>query len=466
MSINVIVYWINVFFFVYMFAYSIVFFLTTLMSSFTIDDFLMRRDFTGSTQLTSDINYIPISILVPAYNEELTIIESIESLLKLDYPKYEIVIVNDGSKDKTVEKLIEHYDLKRVNRPYQRLVKSKAALAIYEIEDKVKITLVDKENGGKSDALNMGINMSRYPMFLCMDADSIIKKDALKKIVEPFLESDETVAVGGNIKVSNGMIIKDGQVVESKSSNKLIVKMQKIEYLRVFLNSRISLNKINGNLIISGAFGLYKKQAVVNVGGYSEGLMGEDMEIIVKIHSFYRKNNIKYLTSYVPDAICWTQVPEKYKVLKRQRRRWHNGLGESLSMHKYMFLNLDYGVIGMVSFPYFVFFEYLTPFLEILGIVTITVSYVLNFINIEFFLFYLLVYIGFNIIITLISLITNKFIFSSKDGDDGVSKLFIYAIIEAFGYRQLISLFRIGNPFKRNKKKEWGDMERVEIKSE
>ena len=194
--------------------------------------------------------------------------------------------------------------------------------------------------------------------------------------------------------------------------------------------------------------------------------MGEDMEIIVKIHSFYRKNNIKYLTSYVPDAICWTQVPEKYKVLKRQRRRWHNGLGESLSMHKYMFLNLDYGVIGMVSFPYFVFFEYLTPFLEILGIVTITVSYVLNFINIEFFLFYLLVYIGFNIIITLISLITNKFIFSSKDGDDGVSKLFIYAIIEAFGYRQLISLFRIGNPFKRNKKKEWGDMERVEIKSE
>lgn len=415
----------------------------------------------GSTQLVNEYNYIPISILVPAYNEELTIIDSIESLLKLDYPKFEVVIVNDGSKDKTVETIVNYYNLKKTSKPYQRLVPSNDALAIYENENDIKITLVDKTNGGKSDALNLGINICNFPKFLCMDADSIIKRDALKKIVEPFLENDKTVAVGGNIKVSNGMIIKDGEVISSKTPKKFIVKMQKIEYLRVFLNSRISLNGINGNLIISGAFGLYKKQAVVNVGGYTKGLMGEDMEIIVKLHSFYRKNNIEYNTSYVADAICWTQVPEKIKVLKRQRRRWHVGLGQSLKMHKYMFLNPDYGVIGMVSFPYFVFFEYLTPFLEILGIVTITLSYILNLINIRFFIFYLLVYIGFNTLITLISLLTNKFIFNGSNDEENVNKLIFYTIIEGFGYRQLISLFRIGNPFKRKKAHQWGEMERV-----
>lgn len=466
MDVKTVVYIINMFFFVYMFLYSLAYFITTLFSSFSLDDFLVRRKYMGSTNLVNEFNYIPISIIVPAHNEELTIIESIESLLRLDYPMYEIVIVNDGSKDKTLNKIIDYFHLKETNKPYQRLVASKPAKAIYEIDVKVRITLVDKENGGKSDALNMGINVCNFPQFLCVDADSMIKKDALKKIVEPFLEDDTTVAAGGNIKVSNGMIIKDGEIISAKSPKKYIVKMQKIEYLRVFLNSRISLNGINGNLIISGAFGLYDKQAVVNVGGYTEGLMGEDMEIIVKIHSYYRKNNLEYNTSYVPDAICWTQVPEKIKVLKSQRRRWHVGLGQSLKMHKYMFLNPAYGAIGIVSFPYFVFFEYLTPFLEILGLVTITVSYIFNLINLEFFIFYLLFYMVFNLAISIISLITNKFVFRDSRDESKVGNLLIYSILEGFGYRQMISLFRIGSPFKRNKKHEWGDMERVEISSE
>ena len=459
MSINIIIYYINIFFFVYMFLYSIAFFITTVFSSITLEKFLVRREFMGNTVLKNDYNYIPISIIVPAYNEELTIIDSIESLLNLDYKKFEIVIVNDGSSDKTVEVLVDYYNLAKVHKPYRRLVESKDAKAVYENENNIKITLVDKENGGKSDALNMGINICNYPMFLCMDADSIIKKDGLKKIVEPFLEDDNTVAVGGNIKVSNGMVIKDSEVVSSEGKTKFIVKMQKIEYLRVFLNSRVSLNGINGNLIISGAFGLYLKQAVINVGGYTEGLMGEDMEIIVKIHSYYQKNNLPYNTSYVPDAICYTQVPEKMRVLKRQRRRWHVGLGQSLKMHKYMFLNPSYGAVGLVTFPYFVFFEYLTPFLEIMGIITITVSYLLNLINLQFFLFYLLVYMGFNTIITIISIIINSYIFN--DEHTSVSQLIFYSIIEGFGYRQIISLFRISNPLGRRKEHKWGNMERV-----
>lgn len=412
------------------------------------------------TVINNKANYIPISILVPAYNEEVTIVDSINSLLNLNYPSYEIIMINDGSKDQTVAKVISHFNLKKVSKPYRKLIPTNEALDIYEGNGKIKIILVDKVNGGKSDALNMGINVCSFPTFLCMDADSMLQSDALQKIVEPFLEDDQMVAVGGDVKISNNLVIDNGEILSIEKPEKLIVIFQMIEYLRVFLNSRISLNGINGNLIISGAFGLYNKQAVVNVGGYTNGLMGEDMEIIMKIHSFYLKNKISYKTSYVPDAICWTQVPEEVKVLKRQRRRWHVGLAQSLKRHRYMFLNPKYGLIGMVSFPYFLFFEYLTPFLEVIGLVTITLSFLLGIIDLNFFLFYLLVYMGFNIIVSMISIIIERYMFSSTMTNKITFQLILFSILESFGYRQIISLFRMGNIFK--KSHNWGEMTRKE----
>lgn len=412
------------------------------------------------TVINNKANYIPISILVPAYNEEVTIVDSINSLLNLNYPSYEIIMINDGSKDQTVAKVISHFNLKKVSKPYRKLIPTNEALDIYEGNGKIKIILVDKVNGGKSDALNMGINVCSFPTFLCIDADSMLQSDALQKIVEPFLEDDQMVAVGGDVKISNNLVIDNGEILSIEKPEKLIVIFQMIEYLRVFLNSRISLNGINGNLIISGAFGLYNKQAVVNVGGYTNGLMGEDMEIIMKIHSFYLKNKISYKTSYVPDAICWTQVPEEVKVLKRQRRRWHVGLAQSLKRHRYMFLNPKYGLIGMVSFPYFLFFEYLTPFLEVIGLVTITLSFLLGIIDLNFFLFYLLVYMGFNIIVSMISIIIERYMFSSTMTNKITFQLILFSILESFGYRQIISLFRMGNIFK--KSHNWGEMTRKE----
>lgn len=335
-------------------------------------------------------------------------------------------------------------------------------IAIYENNKDVKITLADKLNGGKADALNLGINLSNHPLFVCLDADSVLQKDALKRIVEPFLEKDRTVAVGGNIRVSNGRSLKGGFIELSKIPTKPIVMFQIIEYIRVFLNSRISLNRMNGNLIISGAFGIYKKEAAVNVGGYSNGLMGEDMEIVVKIHSYYKKNNIPYRTSYVPDAICWTQVPEDLKTLRSQRKRWHIGLEESLSRHKYMFFNPSYGVIGILSYPYFVFFEYLTPLIELLGIITIVASFILDIINIEFLITYLLVYIGYNIVASIVFIIAHTYIFDRDIDRRLLYRVLLYSLLESFGYRQVMSLSRIGGMFKRNKNKEWGEMKRVE----
>lgn len=462
MNLVNIIYIINIFFFVYMFLYALVFFTTTIFSAFNLDDFFIRKKHMSQSIISNDDNYIPISILVPAYNEEVTIVDSINSLLYLDYPLYEIVIINDGSKDNTLEKVIEAFNLNKVSKPYRRLVESHEALNVYEGNGKVKIILVDKENGGKSDALNLGINISSFPTFLCMDADSMLQVDALHRIVEPFLENDKTVAVGGNIKISNHIVLDKGQIIDVQKPKKALVLFQIIEYLRVFLNSRISLNGINGNLIISGAFGLYNKQAIVNIGGYTNGLMGEDMEIIMKVHSYYRKNNLPYKTSYVPDAICWTQVPEDIKTLRRQRRRWHVGLGQSLKMHKYMFLNPKYGLVGMISFPYFLVFEYITPILEILGLVTITVSYIMGIINIQFFLLYLLVYMGYNIIVSMISIIIERYMFSNTTNNKLTLKLIVFSILESFGYRQMISLFRIGNIFKREKGHQWGEMTRQE----
>lgn len=460
MNLFSIIYIINIFFFFYMFLYATVFFLTTLFSAFKLDDYFKGKSYMSYTVINNKANYIPISILVPAYNEEVTIVDSINSLLNLNYPSYEIIMINDGSKDQTVAKVISHFNLKKVSKPYRKLIPTNEALDIYEGNGKIKIILVDKVNGGKSDALNMGINVCSFPTFLCIDADSMLQSDALQKIVEPFLEDDQMVAVGGDVKISNNLVIDNGEILSIEKPEKLIVIFQMIEYLRVFLNSRISLNGINGNLIISGAFGLYNKQAVVNVGGYTNGLMGEDMEIIMKIHSFYLKNKISYKTSYVPDAICWTQVPEEVKVLKRQRRRWHVGLAQSLKRHRYMFLNPKYGLIGMVSFPYFLFFEYLTPFLEVIGLVTITLSFLLGIIDLNFFLFYLLVYMGFNIIVSMISIIIERYMFSSTVTNKITFQLILFSILESFGYRQIISLFRMGNIFK--KSHNWGEMTRKE----
>lgn len=460
MNLFSIIYIINIFFFFYMFLYATVFFLTTLFSAFKLDDYFKGKSYMSYTVINNKANYIPISILVPAYNEEVTIVDSINSLLNLNYPSYEIIMINDGSKDQTVAKVISHFNLKKVSKPYRKLIPTNEALDIYEGNGKIKIILVDKVNGGKSDALNMGINVCSFPTFLCIDADSMLQSDALQKIVEPFLEDDQMVAVGGDVKISNNLVIDNGEILSIEKPEKLIVIFQMIEYLRVFLNSRISLNGINGNLIISGAFGLYNKQAVVNVGGYTNGLMGEDMEIIMKIHSFYLKNKISYKTSYVPDAICWTQVPEEVKVLKRQRRRWHVGLAQSLKRHRYMFLNPKYGLIGMVSFPYFLFFEYLTPFLEVIGLVTITLSFLLGIIDLNFFLFYLLVYMGFNVIVSMISIIIERYMFSSTMTNKITFQLILFSILESFGYRQIISLFRMGNIFK--KSHNWGEMTRKE----
>ena len=406
---------VNVFFFYYVFIYAIVFFISTISSLLELYEDNRKKKYLNKLYIRNKDNYVPVSILVPAYNEESTIADCIESLAHQEYPYYEIIVIDDGSSDNTSKVVVDRFKLNRVARPIRRLVKCKKEESIYEgiINDKIKITLVRKENGGKADALNMGINISNYPLFISLDADSILQKDSLTNIVMPYMEDDTTIAVGGNIKVSNSVVLDNGEVVKTLTPKNLLVIFQTIEYFRVFLTTRVWFNKFNGNLIISGAFGLFKKSAAINVGGYDTNTIGEDMDLVVKLHSFYRKNKLPYSIKYSHKAICWSQVPEKYKDLKGQRRRWHIGLITSLYTHRDILLNPKYGLVGVFSFLYFAIFEMLSCVIDVFALGIITCSYFLGFLNIDFLVTFLFVYIGYGIVISLASIILEHYSFKN-----------------------------------------------------
>lgn len=455
--------YLNAFFLYYMFIYAIVFFISTIFAILNLNEDKRNKMYLNELSLKSTDNYVPVSILVPAYNEEETICDCVESLSYVDYPEYEIIVIDDGSNDDTSNKLINKFELKKVPRPIRRLVKCKNEQFIYEgyIKDGIKLILVKKENGGKADALNMGINVSKYPLFISLDADSILQRDSISNIVMPFMEDDTTIAVGGSIKVANQVVLDKGQVIKVMPPKKILTIFQTIEYYRVFLTTRVWFNSFNGNLIISGAFGLFKKNAVLNVGGYDTDTVGEDMDLVVKLHSFYRKNKIKYKIKYEYKAICWSQVPEKLKDLKGQRRRWHIGLITSLNSHRYIFLNPKYGLVGIFSFLYFVVYEMFSCIIDVFGLIIILISYFSGLLNLKFLITFLFIYIFYSVIISLTAIILENYMFKYILKLSTLLKLMLFAFLESFGYRQLCSWYRItGFIGYRKRKYQWNKISR------
>jgi cellulose synthase/poly-beta-1,6-N-acetylglucosamine synthase-like glycosyltransferase len=455
--------YLNAFFLYYMFIYAIVFFISTIFAILNLNEDKRNKMYLNELSLKSTDNYVPVSILVPAYNEEETICDCVESLSYVDYPEYEIIVIDDGSNDDTSNKLINKFELKKVPRPIRRLVKCKNEQFIYEgyIKDGIKLILVKKENGGKADALNMGINVSKYPLFISLDADSILQRDSISNIVMPFMEDDTTIAVGGSIKVANQVVLDKGKVIKVMPPKKILTIFQTIEYYRVFLTTRVWFNSFNGNLIISGAFGLFKKKAVLNVGGYDTDTVGEDMDLVVKLHSFYRKNKIKYKIKYEYKAICWSQVPEKLKDLKGQRRRWHIGLITSLNSHRYIFLNPKYGLVGIFSFLYFVVYEMFSCIIDVFGLIIILISYFSGLLNLKFLITFLFIYIFYSIIISLTAIILENYMFKYILKLSTLLKLMLFAFLESFGYRQLCSWYRItGFIGYRKRKYQWNKISR------
>ncbi len=302
---------IEVFFVSYLIGYAIILMSSIILGSVSIYERKRKKE------LNNIINYdkdLKISIIVPAYNEEITIIETIESLVNVNYKDYKIIIVDDESEDNTSEKVIKHCNLQKIERFIINKIKTKPIKSIYEgVYKDVPIILVKKENGGKADSLNVGVNVSDYPWFICIDADSILQEDALQKIVQPIIEDTRVIALGGAIMINNGAIIENGKVKRYDMPKSILASLQAIEYNRTFLASRIMFDKLNANLIISGAFGAFRKDVVIATGGYEPSTRGEDMELVIKLHRFCIDNKIDYIMKYVPDTICWTQAPEKLR---------------------------------------------------------------------------------------------------------------------------------------------------------
>lgn len=304
---------IGYFFIAYLIGYSTFMFISVIVGSFEL--YRTHRREIMKNILPSDY-HVPVTIVVPAYNEEVTVVETVKSLLALEYRSYEIIVVDDGSKDNTSKVLIDAFNMRLVHRPIRRQIKCQPEEFVYESRaQKVPLTLIRKKNGGKADSLNMGINASNFPYFICIDADSVLQYDSLRKITQPVLEHDNVVAVGGMVRISNDAVLENGRVKKYKMPRSILACMQVLEYDRSFLASRILFDKFNGSLIISGAFGLFKKDIVIAAGGYNHDTMGEDMELVVRLHEYCTSNNIKYTIKYASDAVCWTQAPEKMRDL-------------------------------------------------------------------------------------------------------------------------------------------------------
>lgn len=452
--------YVNIFFSIYIMFYATYLFLSVVVGAWNLYKLNKMR------QIKNEIKheyYFPVSILVPAYNEEVTIIDSIESLLYLDYKLYEIIVIDDGSKDNTSKVLIDHFQMQFVNHPIRKSLPCQEVENVYEADGlKVRLTLIRKKNGGKGDALNMGINASQYPYFLCIDADSMLQKDSLERIVQPAMEDDKVVAVGGLIRVAQCISLEKGNVIGYHLPWNLLTSMQVMEYDRSFLASRILLDGFNGNLIISGAFGLFKKDIVIAAGGYDRNTLGEDMELVVRMHVFCRNNQIPYSIRYEPNAICWSQAPGSLSDLKSQRRRWHLGLFQSLMRHRRMCFNPRLGLVGSVSYLYYLLYELFSPFIELIGWLTMLTAAYVGILNLPFTIGFYLMYAVYGAILTITAFFQRIYTQNLHINLSDVIKAIVMCLIENVFFRFVLDFVRatafIGYWKKKN---QWGKIKRV-----
>ena len=405
----------------------------------------------------------PITLIVTAYNEEVVIVSSVRSLLQLNYPEFEVLIVNDGSSDRTLEVLQKEFGLVRLPEAFRQRVKHAAVRGVYWSTMYPEIRVIDKENGGsKADASNAGINGARFPLFCPLDADTILERDSLKLLVQPFLEDPLTIASGGTIRIANGCEVSDGFLGKIGLPTNVLALFQIMEYLRAFLLGRVGWSAIDALPLISGAFGLFHKESVIGVGGYRHDALGEDMELVLRLHRHFRLGGIPYRITFVADAVCWTEAPESLKILRRQRVRWSRGLFESLSLNRELFFHPKSGWLGWLSMPFLLIFEGWGIVIEFLGVLALILSFALGIISPVSFAAFMLLSIGFGLVLSFTALLMEEITFQTYPKMKQVLVLFVVAIVENLGYRQLTAFWRFEGLIRhlRNEKSVWGEMTR------
>ena len=403
-----------------------------------------------------------ISLLVPAYNEEATIIASVRSMFQLTYSDFEIVVINDGSRDNTLEVLKREFALLPFPEAQRDGLATKPVRGTYRSMKYPNLRVIDKENGGKADSLNAGINAARHPLFCGVDADSILSRDSLQRVAKPFLTHPDMVATGGTVRVANGCEVTDGFLTKVGLPTNIWALFQVVEYLRAFLFGRLGWSKINAMLIISGAFGLFRTDVVTAVGGYRANTIGEDMELVVRIHRMLRQQGKTYRIEFVPEPVCWTEAPEDWKTLKNQRVRWQRGLSETLASNWGLMFSRKGGAPGWLAFPFMVLFEWLGPLLELGGYLFMVYAYASGLISWSAFSVFLFMAIGLGILLSASGLLLEEMSFHMYPKFRQLAMLTLVVVMENFGYRQLNSWWRLLGLYRWAMQGEssWGEMKR------
>lgn len=404
----------------------------------------------------------PITLMAPAYNEEATVENSVLSLLALDYPRFEVIVINDGSKDQTFETLKRRFDLEPVQRDYEPAATHARIRGVYRSRAHDKLLVIDKENGGKADALNAGLNLARTPIVCSMDADSILEPDSLLRAVQPFIEDPErVVAVGGTVRVANGCRIKDGRLQTVGVSRNPLAVFQTVEYLRAFLLARLAWSRLGVLTIISGAFGLFRRSALIEIGGYAHGTVGEDMELVVRLHRRAIETGDSHRVVFLPEPVCWTEVPESLAVLGRQRARWHRGAIETFVRHGAMMMNPKYGRVGAIGMGQVLLFDLIGPMLELVGYTLMPLMWALGILDVEYLIAFFALSIFFGIAISMGALALEEAELRRVSHVSDLLRLAGAAVLENFGYRQLNSWWRLVGFWQWMRGvKSWGEMTR------
>ncbi|MCG2593253.1 glycosyltransferase family 2 protein [Ramlibacter sp. XY19] len=404
----------------------------------------------------------PISILVPAFNEEASIAASVGSMLQLAYPEFEVIVINDGSKDTTLEVLQREFQLELFPQAVHERLATKPLRGIWRSRTHANLRVIDKENGGKADSLNAGINLARHPLFCGVDADSILARDSLHRVVKPFLRDPRVVASGGTVRVANGCAIEGGFLTRVGLPSNIWALFQVVEYLRAFLFGRLGWSQVNAMLIISGAFGLFKTEVVVAAGGYRPKTIGEDMELVVRMHRMLRAQGVDYRIEFVPDPVCWTEAPEDFQTLRNQRIRWQRGLSESLAPHWGLIFSRRGGPPGWLAFPFMVAFEWLGPVVELGGYLFMAFAYAFGLVSWDAFAIFLFLAIGLGILLSASGLLLEELAFHIYPKPSQLGLLALVVVAENFGYRQLNSWWRLVGLYRwaTNRQSQWGAMKR------
>lgn len=451
---------------VFSITYIICYCVLAVLSYYAIKKYLNNKNSLPNNAILKSNNLPGISVIAPAFNEGANVVYNVKSLLSLSYSKLQIILVNDGSTDDTLEKLIQEFDLQKVDFYYQEKIKTNTIKGHYKSTNPIysKLLVVDKENAkSKADASNAGINSSKYPFFLCTDVDCILKNDTLIKLAKPYIESKvRVIATGAGIRISNSCEVTNGFLVKIHFPKQWYPRFQELEYVRAFLFGRMAWSQINGLLLVSGGLGLFDKEIAIAAGGYWHKSLGEDMELITRMRKYMHLKKIPFAIKYIPESLCWTEVPATKEVLIRQRVRWARGLIQTLYLHKTIFLNPKYKITGLLIFPYFFFFEFLIPILELIGVIILVLGLFILDINYVYFLYLSLTVYLFYLIITFISILLDDVIYKNYSNSKEIIALIGMAMIEPFCYHPITVYASLKGyyHFFTQKEQIWGNMQR------